>query len=144
MMRDNRDPQTYAIIGAAMEVHQQLGHGFLEAVYQEALAKEFILQSIPFKREIDLPISYKGETLACKYRTDFICFDEVVVELKAITSLSSVEEAQLINYLKATGKNRGLLINFGSTRLQYKRIVFNYQDPYAISKSLNQNVENSA
>jgi GxxExxY protein len=118
-----RDPQTYAIIGAAMEVHTQLGHGFLEGVYQEALAIELRERSVPFGREVDLPIRYKGQVLACGYRADFICFDEVVVELKSIRELTEREQAQVIHYLKATGFSRGLLLNFGAKRLETKRFV---------------------
>jgi GxxExxY protein len=121
--KSSRDPQTYAVIGAAMEVHRQLGHGFLEAVYQEALAVEFREQSIPFGREVELPISYKGHVLACGYRADFVCFDEVVVELKSIQKLTDREQAQVIHYLKATGFSRGLLLNFGTSRLETKRFV---------------------
>ncbi len=121
--KSSRDPQTYAVIGAAMEVHRQLGHGFLEGVYQEALAVELKERSIPFGREVDLPIHYKGQVLACGYRADFICFDEVVVELKSIRELTEREQAQVIHYLKATGFSRGLLMNFGSPRLENKRFV---------------------
>lgn len=130
-MNGQRDSQTYAIIGAAMEVHRCLGHGFLEAVYQEALARELVLRGIPFEREVELTVFYKGEPLACTYRADFICFGEVLLELKALGALSSIEESQVLNYLKATGKHRALLINFGVPSLQYKRLVFNYQDPSA-------------
>ena len=118
-----RDPQTYAIIGAAMEVHRILGCGFLEAVYQEALTKEFLLRAIPFRREIEVPISYKGNLLAVKYKPDFICYDTIIVELKALDRLSGKEKAQVINYLKATGIERGLLLNFGTTRLEYERLI---------------------
>ena len=118
-----RDPQTYAIIGAAMEVHRILGCGFLEAVYQEALTKEFLLRGIPFRREIELPISYKGSLLAVKYKPDFICYDTIIVELKALDRLGGREKAQVINYLKATGMERGLLLNFGTTRLEYERLI---------------------
>lgn len=121
----NRDQQTYAIIGAAMEVHRQLGHGFLEAVYQEALAIEFAKREIPFQREVPLPVFYKGVRLQCGYRADFLCFEEVVVELKATGQLAGVDEAQAINELKATRLNRALLINFGAPSLEYKRVVFN-------------------
>jgi GxxExxY protein len=121
---DQRDPQTYAIIGAAMEIHRQLGHGFLEAVYQEAAVIEFSFQKVPFEREVSLPISYKGLTLPTHYRTDFICFAEIIVEFKAVPNLTNVDEAQVLNYLKATGFHRGLLINFGAPSLQYKRLVW--------------------
>jgi GxxExxY protein len=122
--RTDRDPNTYAIIGAAMEVHRELGHGFLEAVYQEALAVEFAERGIPFQREVELPVRYKGRILACKYRADFLCFDSVVVETKAIATLTTVDEAQLINELKATEFTVGLLINFGAPSLEYKRRIF--------------------
>jgi GxxExxY protein len=116
-----RDPQTYAIIGAAMEVHRVLGCGFLEPVYQEALAKEFLFRGIAFRREIELPVIYKGELLAVKYKPDFICYDAVVVELKALDKLSGKEKAQMINYLKATALERGLLLNFGIMRSMCRR-----------------------
>jgi GxxExxY protein len=121
-----RDPQTYAIIGAAMEIHRSLGHGFLEAVYQEAAVIEFRNSGIPFEREVSLPINYKETTLPTHYRADFVCFSEIIVEFKALSRLSNIEEAQLLNYLKATGCRRGLLLNFGTTSLQYKRLVWGY------------------
>jgi GxxExxY protein len=119
-----QDRQTYAIIGAAFEVHRQLGCGFLEGVYQEALAIELTDQGVPFRREQDLPIRYKGQSLACIYRADFVCFDEIIVELKAIGGLTTKEHAQVINYLKATGLLRGLLLNFGTARMETKRFRF--------------------
>ncbi len=121
---DNRDPRTYAIIGACMEVHRELGHGFLEAVYQEALAKELAARAVPFAREAALTVWYKAQALPCSYKPDFICFDNVIVELKALDRLTGVETAQVLNYLKATGHPVGLLVNFGAPSLEYKRFVF--------------------
>lgn len=119
-----KDERTYKIIGAAMEVHKELGCGFLEPVYQEALGIDFQLREIPFRREENLPIYYKGKTLATIYRADFLCYDTIVVELKALAQLSGKEESQIINYLKATGLKTGLLLNFGSKSLEYKRFIF--------------------
>jgi GxxExxY protein len=119
-----RDPRTYAIIGAAIEVHKQLGCGFLESVYQEALAIELGLRQVPFRREVKLPVSYKGQLLLTSFSADFICFDSLVVELKALANMSGTEEAQLINYLKATRYEIGLLLNFGARSLQHRRLVF--------------------
>ena len=107
-----------------IEVHRHLGPGFLESVYQEALAVELVERGIPFRREVVLPIHYKGRVLACGYRADFICFDEIIVELKGIPALSDKEQAQIIHYLKATAFSRGLLLNFGSMgRLETKRFI---------------------
>ena len=117
------DPETYAIIGAAMEVHRVLGHGFLEAVYQEALAVEMTARNIPFEREKDLAIVFKGTLLKTGYRADFLCYGGIVVEIKAISTLTGNDEAQLLNYLKASQAHRGLLLNFGSPSLQQKRMV---------------------
>ncbi len=118
-----KDPQTYAIIGAAMEVHRVLGCGFLEAVYQEALAMEFALRGVSFQREMSIPVRYKEATLTVGYRVDFICFDRVLVELKAISKLGSVEDSQILNYLKASQLPVGLLLNFGGRSLEAKRMV---------------------
>jgi len=114
-----RDERTFKIIGCAMEVHKELGCGFLEAVYQEALEKEFAIQGIPFKAQPVIEIRYKGEPLEKKYQADFICYDEVIIEIKAISTLTGLEESQLINYLKATGIRVGLLINFGNKSLEH-------------------------
>ena len=117
------DELTYNIIGAAMEVHRNLGNGFLEAIYQEALEKEFKLRNIPYVREHAIHVTYKGEVLSKYYIADFICYESVIIELKALNELTNSHEAQLLNYLKATGIKKGLLINFGSTSLQTKRRV---------------------
>ncbi len=117
------DPETYAIIGAAMEVHTILGSGFLEHVYHEALKQELRLRAIPFRSEVELPVVYKGRPLAASYRADLICFDSIIVEMKALARLTSSEESQLLNYLKAAGTRRGLLLNFGSSKLQFWRRV---------------------
>ena len=111
-----------------MEVHRQLGRGYLEAVYQEALAYEMELRQIPCRREVALPVSYKGHQLATHYQADFVCCETVIVELKALAQLSGSEEAQVINYLKATGLEVGLLRNFGAASLQYKRLILTKSD----------------
>jgi GxxExxY protein len=123
-----QDPQTFAIIGAAMEVHRQLGHGFLELVYQTALVLEFQDRGISYAVEVALPITYKGKPLTCAYRADFICFENIIVETKAIAHLTGADDAQLINELKATGFHRGLLINFGAPSLEHRRLVFSPSD----------------
>lgn len=123
-MIEERDPETHAVIGAAMEVHRHLGPGFLEVVYQKALAIEFVARSIPFVREADLPVYYKGRRLDCCYRADFVCYGGVLVELKALQAITGIEEAQLLNYLKATDLDRGLIVNFGRPSLQFKRLVY--------------------
>ena len=123
-----RDRETFAIIGAAMEVHRQLGHGFLELVYQTALALEFQDRGIPYAAEVALPIKYKGKLLTCTYRADFICFKNVIVETKAIAQLTGADDAQLINQLKATGFHRGLLQNFGAPSLEHRRLVSGLSD----------------
>jgi GxxExxY protein len=106
-----------------MEVHRQLGRGFLEAVYQEAMAIELESRGILHGREVELPVFYKGQRLTCEYRADFVCFESVIVELKAVSELSGAHEAQVINYLKATGIEIGLLINFGGESLDFKRFI---------------------
>jgi GxxExxY protein len=118
-----KEDKSYKIFGAAIEVHKELGPGFLEAVYQEALAIELKKQGIPFEREKQLSISYKGIELNKKYRADFICFDNIIVEIKAIKDIGNIEVSQTINYLKATGFELALLANFGGKILQKKRVV---------------------
>jgi GxxExxY protein len=124
-----KDKRTYDIIGAAMEVHRQLGNGFLEAVYQEALATELTARGIPFKREVELPVFYKNQQLNTSYRADFICYDSIIVELKTVSHLGKIEEAQVINYLKATGLELGILLNFAAPSLEYKRFINSKEKP---------------
>jgi len=137
MTDDQRDPRTYAIIGAAMEVHRELGAGFLETVYAEALAIEFELRGVPFRREVPLNLSYKDQPLQASYRSDFMCFDgAIIVEIKALKALTAIEEAQIINYLNATGIETGLLLNFGEKSLNYKRFIRTRNKPSAGDNNL--------
>lgn len=106
-----------------MEVHKTLGCGFLEAVYQEALEIEFKKQQIPYNREEIMNICYKNEILKKHYLADFVCYDKIIIELKALAELTTEHEAQVLNYLKATSLQVGLLLNFGAKSLQYKRII---------------------
>ena len=116
--------ESYAIQGACFEVYKEKGNGFLEAVYQECLGIEFSMRNIPFKTQPKLALTYKGRSLDQIYRPDFICFDSVIVEIKAVSALLDEHRAQLFNYLKATGLKLGLLVNFGHhPRLEYERIV---------------------
>ncbi len=115
--------ESYAIIGAAMEVHRTLGKGFLESVYQESLGVELKKRQIPFSRDHLLELFYKGDKLSKYFVADFICFEKIVLELKSVSFLTNDHEAQVFNYLKATKLNLALLINFGTSSLQYKRIV---------------------
>lgn len=117
------DPQTYAIIGCAMEVHRSLGCGFLEAVYREALHEILSEQSVPFQAEVSLPIRFRGRVLRTTYRADLVCFTDIIVELKALGRLGPQDHAQVLNYIKASGLGRALLINFGGRRLEYRRFV---------------------
>ncbi len=125
LTRKMRDEKTYKIIGSAMEVHKEPRCGFLEAMFQEALERELTTQGIPFKSQPIVEIKYKGEPLEKKYQPDFICYDEVIVEIKTTGILTSLEETQVINYFKATGLKVGLLINLGSKSLEHKRLVYN-------------------
>jgi len=116
--------ETYAILGACFEVSNEKGCGFLEPVYQECLEIEMGLRDIPFESQARIPLFYKGRKLAKFYEPDFLCFSHVVVEIKAVSNLSSEHEAQLINYLNATEYPVGLLVNLGHyPRLEYKRFA---------------------
>ncbi len=116
--------ETYAVLGAAIEVHKELGSGFLEGVYQEALEIELADRKIPFEPRKGLAICYKGKPLRKAYEADVVCFEKIIVELKALDRLSGKEEAQILHYLKASGIKVGLLVNFGSHgRLEWKRFV---------------------
>ncbi|OGO39218.1 MAG: NADH:ubiquinone oxidoreductase [Chloroflexi bacterium RBG_16_56_8] len=116
--------EVYAIIGAAMEVYNQLGTGFLEPVYQEAMEIETAYRKIPSKSQQEIIILYKGKPLKKHYIADLLCYEKIIVEIKAMDRLSSREESQLLNYLKATGMPVGLLINFGAENdLEWKRMV---------------------
>ncbi|MDT8390950.1 MAG: GxxExxY protein [Lentisphaeria bacterium] len=115
--------ESYAIVGAAMSVHRELGHGFLEPVYQEALEIELNRAEIPYVREAELSILYRGQPLAKKYFADFVFYDKIILELKAVSSLTGDHEAQLFNYLKATQLQLGMLLNFGAPSIEYKRIA---------------------
>lgn len=115
--------EVYAIIGAAMEVHRELGCGFLEAVYQEALELELQARKISFVPQKELPITFKGSILKKTYLVDYVAYEKIIVEIKALDQLTTREEAQVINYLKASGVEVGVLINFGTESLQWKRII---------------------
>jgi len=115
--------ECFKIVGACIEVHNTLGCGFLEPIYQEALSIEFQKQKIPFEREKTLTVVYKDIELEKKYVADFVCYEKIIVELKALSSLDSEHESQILNYLKATGCKIGLLINFGEKSLKYKRMI---------------------
>lgn len=117
--------ESYNIVGAAFEVYNTLGYGFLEAVYQEALEIEFKKRNIPYEREKELKISYGDIELSQTYRADFVCYGKIIVELKAVTSIDEVHRAQVHNYLRATGFQLGILINFGNPfELEKERIVY--------------------
>ena len=118
------EEESFAINGAAMEVYYQLGPGFLEVIYQEALEKELALRGIPFEREKELNICYKGEELKHTFKADFVCYGNIIVELKAVTKLDENHRAQVFNYLCATKYRLGLLFNFGNhLQLERQRIV---------------------
>lgn len=116
--------ESYKVVGAAFKVYNALGHGFLEAVYQEALEIEFQRQGIPYEREKELKIKYEGVELKQTYKADFVCFGKIIVELKAVNALDDAHRSQVYNYLHATGYKLGLLLNFGnSDELEKERTV---------------------
>ncbi len=115
----------YDIVGAAMEVHNQLGKGFLEEVYQEAMELELAERGIPFKSQVKIPVFYKGRPMQKFYIADLVCYDEIVVELKAVSALNSSHVAQTVNYLKAMQLTDGIVINFGTSKLERRHCVFN-------------------
>jgi len=116
--------EVFKIVGAAIEVHRELGSGFLEPVYQEAMVIELASSSIPFEAQKALQIMYKGHKLNKEYVPDFVCYQQIIVELKALAQLSGIEEAQALNYLKATRFRVALLLNFGSRgKLEWRRLV---------------------
>jgi GxxExxY protein len=131
---EQRDPQTFAIIGAAMEVHRELKHGLLEPVYQDALEIEFGLRGIPFEREKLLRVIYKGQPLSSYYKADFVCYGAVIVECKALGQIGGAEDAQVLNYLRITQLDRAVLLNFGTPSLQHKRLVFSQQEIRRLSQ----------
>lgn len=120
---DKKDPQSYAVIGVAMEVHREMDRGFLEVVYQEAMEIELREKNVPFVSQPQIRLAYKSFTLEKYYKPDFICFGSLIVEIKAESSLTKVDEPQIINVLKATKFQTGLLINFGQPSLRYQRFV---------------------
>lgn len=128
--------EVYAIVGAAMEVSNQLGSGFLEAVYQEALGLELTARGVPHEQQKRITIAYKGQTLLHDYIADFVCYDRIIVELKALKAITDTEVAQILNYLKATGLPLGLLINFGSAKLEWKRFANTKHQPAAKENSV--------
>ena len=115
--------ESYKIIGICMNIHSTLGNDFLEAVYCEVLEKEFVKNNIPYQREVKLDLFFNGEKLDKKYKADFICFDNIILEIKAVSFIHENFTKQTLNYLKATDKKLGLLINFGEKSLKYKRII---------------------
>jgi GxxExxY protein len=122
----DRDPRSFAVIGAAIDVHRTLGCGFLEAVYRSALAIELRRRRVEFTREVSFELSYAGEPLHLSFRADFVCCSTLIVEVKALNSLGPLELAQTINYLKASGLQRGLIINFGQPRLEWRRVALTH------------------
>ena len=117
------EKETYKIIGLTQDVHNELGSGFLEVVYHDALEIEFKRSKVPYKREFPISIYYKNEKLNRTYYADFYCYDKIIVEIKATKNITDIDYAQILHYLKATNKRLGLLINFGESSLKVKRII---------------------
>jgi GxxExxY protein len=115
--------ESYNIIGVCLRVYNELGPGFLEAVYCKAMEKEFIQSGIPFKRQAKLKVLYKGEPLDKYYVADFISYENIIIEVKAVQYIPAQHLKQLHNYLKSTGKKLGLLVNFGGTSFEFKRVL---------------------
>ena len=132
------EEKTAKIINACIEVHKELGNGFLEPIYQEALEHEFQNQEIPYEREKLLPIKYKGRVLSKQYYADFVCYDDIIVELKSVTRIVAKHRAQLCNYLRLTRKPVGLLINYGEECLIGERWVLdtNSNRCYLVDKDM--------
>ncbi|MCA1811926.1 MAG: GxxExxY protein [Halobacteriales archaeon] len=123
MLDENTSPLTYAIIGAMQDIHSDMGPGFLEKSYQDAVEFAFNDRRIPFEREAAIPVAYRNRVLPTVYRADFVCDGKVLVELKAQTAMGAVEHAQIIHYLKASRLPVGLLVNFGEASLVFRRFV---------------------
>jgi GxxExxY protein len=118
------EKETYRIIGSAQEVHKELGSGFLEMVYHDALELEFTKMKIPYKREFPIPVYYKNKKMDRNHSADFFCYGSIILEIKAVKTLTDTHQSQVFHYLKATGQRLGLLINFGEPSLKVKRIIF--------------------
>ena len=130
------EKETAEILNACMTVHRELGNGFLEAVYQEALGIEFDERGLPYEREVKIPIFYKGHRLDKEYFADFICYGKIIVELKCLSRLVSANKAQLINYLHGTNLEVGLLVNFGESSLKWERVSHFQRRPLGLSQSV--------
>ena len=115
--------ESYRIIGACMKVHRELGAGFLESIYEEAVKKEFFNSGIPFNNQVKLNVYYNGEKLNKFYKADFICYDKIILEIKSVSQVPNIFYSQIKNYLTATKKELGMLVNFGQSSLTYKRII---------------------
>ena len=120
----SQDPRTFAIIGAAYEVHRVLGAGYLELFYKDALAIEFAERSIAFRVEVPCPVEYKGRPLRGEYRIDFVCYEHIVLEIKARSATGPADHKQVINYLASSKLRCGLLLNFGTPKLEHKRFIW--------------------